>query len=73
MSDSYKIKIQNILSDLFNKHRYIFWYDTEGVMEDFVSSVCINDVEVLVLDGNQFGIKYRMLCVEPQPKRGYLI
>lgn len=73
MSDSYKIKIQNILSDLFNKHRYIFWYDTEGVMEDFVSSVCINDVEVLVLDGNPFGIKYRMLCVEPQPERGYLI
>ncbi len=73
MSDSYKIKIQNILSDLFNKHRYIFWYDTEGAMEDFVSSVCINDVEVLVLDGNPFGIKYRMLCVEPQPKRGYLI
>ena len=73
MSDSYKIKIQNILSDLFNKHRYIFWYDTEGVMEDFVSSVCINDVEVLVLDGNPFGIKYKMLRNKEQPERGYLI
>ena len=73
MSDSYKIKIQNILSDLFNKHRYIFWYDTEGVMEDFVSSVCINDVDVLVLDGNPFGIKYKMLRNKEQPERGYLI
>lgn len=73
MSDSNKIKIQNILSDLFNKHRYIFWYDTDGAMEDFVLTICIEGVDVLILDGNPFGIKYRMLCAEPQPERGYLI
>ena len=73
MSDSNKIKIQSILSDLFNKHRYIFWYDTDGAMEEFVSTICIESVEVLILDGNPFGIKYRMLCGEPQPERGYLI
>ena len=73
MSDSNKIKIQSILNDLFNKYRYIFWYDTDGAMEDFVSSICIKGVEVLILDGNPFGIKYRMLCGEPQPERGYLI
>ena len=73
MSDSNKIKIQNILSDLFNKHRYIFWYDTDGAMEEFVSTICIEGVEVLILDGNPFGIKYKMLCGEPQPERGYLI
>ena len=73
MSDSNKIKIQSILSDLFNKHRYIFWYDTDGAMEEFVSTICIEGIEVLILDGNPFGIKYRMLCGEPQPERGYLI
>ena len=73
MSDSNKIKIQSILSDLFNKHRYIFWYDTDGAMEEFVSSICIEGVEVLILDGNAFGIKYKMLCNEEQPERGYLI
>lgn len=73
MSDSNKIKIQNILSDLFNKHRYIFWYDSDGAMENFATNVCIDGVEVLELDGNPFGIKYRMLCGDPQPERGYLI
>lgn len=73
MSDTNKIKIQSILSDLFNKHRYIFWYDTDGAMEEFVSTICIEGVEVLILDGNPFGIKYRMMCVDPQPERGYLI
>ncbi|MGM9706565.1 MAG: hypothetical protein ACI3YM_02980 [Prevotella sp.] len=33
MSDSNKIKIQSILSDLFNKHRFIFWYD-DSVRDD---------------------------------------
>lgn len=73
MSNSNKIKIQTILSDLFNKHRYIFWYDSDGAMEEFVSTLCIEGIEVLVLDGNPFGIKYHMLCNEEQPERGYLI
>ena len=33
MSDSNKIKIHSILSDLFNKHRFIFWYD-DAVRDD---------------------------------------
>ena len=73
MNDSNKIKIQSILNDLFNKHRYIFCYDTDGAMEEFISTFCIDGVEILVLDGNPFGIKYRMLCNEEQPERGYLI
>lgn len=73
MSDTNKIKIQSILSDLFNKHRYIFWYDSDGAMEEFVSTLCVEGIEVLVLDGNPFGIKYHMLCNEEQPERGYLI
>ena len=33
MSDTNKIKIQSILSDLFNKYRFIFWYD-DAVRDD---------------------------------------
>lgn len=73
MSDSNNIKIQAILSELFNQHRYIFWYDADGAMEEFVSTVCLDGVEILVLDRNPFGIKYRILCYEEQPERGYLI
>lgn len=73
MSDSNNIKIQGILSDLFNKHRYIFWYDEEGVMEEFAASLTIEGVEVLMLEGNPFSIKHHILCGENQPERGYVI
>ena len=73
MSDSNNIKIQGILSDLFNKHRYIFWYDEEGVMEEFATGLNIEGVEVLMLEGNPFSIKHHILCGENQPERGYVI
>ena len=73
MSDSNNIKIQGILSDLFNKHRYIFWYDEEGIMEEFATGLNIEGVEVLMLEGNPFSIKHHILCGENQPERGYVI
>ena len=33
MSDTNKINIRSILSDLFNKRRFIFWYD-DAVRDD---------------------------------------
>ena len=32
MADNNKVKIQNVLSEQFNKHRFIFWYDEDGTM-----------------------------------------
>lgn len=72
MSDSNKIKIQQILENLFTKHRYIFWYDAGGEMEGFASDINIDGVETVVLDGNPFGVKYRIECGE-QPVKGFLI
>ena len=54
MSDTNKIKIQSILSDLFNKHRYIFWYDEDGTMEELVTGMEIEGVEILTLDHNAY-------------------
>ena len=34
-----KVKIQNVLSEQFDKHRYIFWYDEDGTMEELVTSI----------------------------------
>ena len=73
MTDSNYIKIQKILSDLFNKHRYIFWYDAGGEMEEFASNIDIEGVEKMILDSNAFSIKYHILCNSSQPERGYLI
>ena len=34
-----KIKIQNVLSEQFDKHRYIFWYDEDGTMEELATGM----------------------------------
>ena len=72
MSDSNKIKIQSILSDLFNKHRFIFWYDEDGTMEELVTGMDIEGVEILTLDHNAFSLKYRIQTGK-QSERGFLI
>ena len=45
MSDTNKIKIQSILSNLFNKHRFIFWYD--GAVRDDLSQALRNKANKL--------------------------
>ena len=71
MADN-KIKIQNVLSEQFNKHRFIFWYDEDGTMEELVIDMEIEGVKILTLDNNAFSLKYRILTGE-QPERGFLI
>ena len=71
MADNKK-KIQNVLSEQFNKHRYIFWYDAEGTMEEMATGMEIEGVETLTLDHNAFSLKYRIQTGE-QPERGFLI
>ena len=72
MIDSNKIKIQKVLSEQFNKYRYIFWYDAEGVMEELATGMEIEGVKLLVLNQNPFALKYQILKGE-QPERGFLI
>jgi len=71
MADN-KNKIQNVLSEQFNRHRYIFWYDVDGAMEDIAEGMEIDGVEILTLNHNAFSLKYRILTGE-QPERGFLI
>ena len=71
MADN-KIKIQNVLSEQFDKHRYIFWYDEDGTMEELVTGMDIEGVEILTLDHNAFSLKYRIQTGE-EPERGFLI
>lgn len=71
MTDN-KIKIQNVLSEQFNRYRYIFWYDEDGTMEELAIGMEIKGVETLTLDHNAFSLKYHILTGE-QPERGYLI
>ena len=72
MTDSNKIKIEKVLSEQFDKYRYIFWYDAEGVMEELATGMEIEGVKLLLLDHNPFTLKYQILTGE-QPERGFLI
>ncbi len=72
MAESNKDKIQKVLSEQFNKYRYIFWYDAEGAMEERGIGLVVEGVEVLTLSHNVFSLKHRIVNGN-QPERGFLI
>ena len=61
MAESNKDKIQKVLSEQFDKYRYIFWYDAEGAMEELAAGLDIEGVEVLTLAHNAFSLKYHIV------------
>lgn len=72
MTDSTRLKIQDIISSLIDDYGLVFWYDDGGDMQDFAQSISLPGVEVLTLQNNAFTLKHRILKGE-QPDRGFLI
>ena len=62
--------ISKRLIDLFEQHRIIFWYDEEGNLKDEFDTLNLG-VEKLVIENNQFNIKYQILTGNKDTK--YLI
>jgi len=58
----------SILSRLFETHRLVFWYDTEKSLGEEFEALTLPDVEKLVIDNNEFGIKVRVLHEQPAKK-----
>ena len=56
-------KIKKTLEKLFSKHRLIFWYD-DGSLQPLFEELDISQ-EKLLLDGNEFGVKYKLLKEHP--------
>jgi uncharacterized protein (TIGR02687 family) len=52
--------IDKRLTELFEKNNIIFWYDDEGKLKEEFDSLQI-DVNKLLIDNNQFNIKYQIL------------
>ena len=48
--------------------RVVFWYDEGGVNRIDFESLQLPDVEKLVIAGNEFGIKYKILAEKPEGK-----
>lgn len=61
-------KIQQALSNLFEKQRIVFWYDTQQEFRADFESLQLPGVEKIELTNNEFGVKYRVLRAEPQQK-----
>jgi uncharacterized protein (TIGR02687 family) len=72
MNDSTKDKIQQVLTDLIERKRLVFWYDEGGQMQEFVNSLELPGIEVLRLNHNAFTLKHRILTGE-QPEKGFII
>ena len=60
--------IQEPLQKLFNRHRIVFWYDTDKEMREEYEAVEMPDVVKIELANNEFGVKYRVLREEPKAK-----
>ncbi len=56
------------LLQLFGKYRIVFWYDEKNELRHEFDAVTLPDIEKIVLENNQFGVKYRILRQEPKQK-----
>src|SRR5690554_5450623 len=58
-------QITQALERLFDRHRIVFWYDAKLELRAEFDAVAMDGVEKIVLDNNQFSVKYRILRQEP--------
>lgn len=60
--------IQSALTQLFNKHRIVFWYDTHCELRGEFESLLLPGIELIELSNNEFNVKYRILRQQPDQK-----
>jgi uncharacterized protein (TIGR02687 family) len=61
-------KITQALSNLFDKQRIVFWYDTRLEFRADFETLELPNVEKIELANNEFGVKYRLLREQPEQK-----
>ncbi len=64
-------KIQQALSQLFERERIVFWYDQKAEMTAVFEDLALPNVEKIKITNNEFAIKHRVLLLEP--KQSFLI
>ena len=67
-SSTHNNKLQVALENLFQQHRLVFWYDDKAEMTDLFNSLDLAGVNKLVIENNEFGIKYQLLVEQPRQK-----
>lgn len=61
-------RIRAGLERLFEEHRIVFWYDAARDLRAEYEAVDLPGVEKVEVTNNEFGLKYRMLRLEPKQK-----
>lgn len=60
--------VNNALTRCFAERRIVFWYDDGGKCRAEFDDVELDGVDKIVIDHNEFGIKYRILEEKPNGK-----
>jgi uncharacterized protein (TIGR02687 family) len=60
--------ITQALTSLFERQRFVFWYDTRKEFRSDFETLDLPAVEKVEIINNEFGLKYRILVVEPEQK-----
>lgn len=60
--------ISNALTNLFQKHRIVFWYDTKRELRAEFEALLLPGVETMELANNEFAVKHRILREQPTQK-----
>jgi len=61
-------KINGLLKAHFETHRVVFWYDPNGEMREVFDAFYDSSVTKIMLDNDEFALKYRILKLEPDRK-----
>ena len=61
-------KLEQSLLRHFDRHRIVFWYDRERKLRAQFDSVDLDEIKKIVLDNNEYAVKYKVLREEPDQK-----
>jgi uncharacterized protein (TIGR02687 family) len=61
-------RIAQALTNLFDRHRIVFWYDAKQELRDDFESLQLPAVEKQELNNNEYRVKYKILREQPQQK-----
>ncbi|HPH97286.1 MAG TPA: BREX-1 system phosphatase PglZ type A [Anaerolineaceae bacterium] len=61
-------QLHSALTQLFKKHRIVFWYDHKRELRGEFESLIFPEIEMIELANNEFYVKYHVLVEKPDQK-----
>lgn len=61
-------QIKETLTSYFEDKRIVFWYDNKNQFREDFEELEISNVKKIILENNEFGVKYRVLREEPSQR-----